>query len=489
MQVSSAPSWTYLRVSVLDGAEMGLFDRRKVGLVLTPGLFVATWFAPLGLEPRAHHLAAVFATVIVAWVTEVMPIAVTALLIGPAMIVVGVTDSRTAFAPYADPLIFLFIGGFFIARAMTRHGLDRRLARSLTTFSLVRGSPVRIRMAFMMTAVVLSMWISNTATAAILVPILLGTLPEDDEHASGSVLAIAYASSVGGMGTLIGSPPNFITVRFLQEQAGIDFDFVQWMGVGVPTALVLVVVIGFALQWLAPPPPAEADVSLVASPWSKGELVTAACFALAVLGWTLPGIMRAVGAPYAEEVARALPIGAVAILAAAPLFLIRDADGRTPVLPWHDAARIDWGLILLFGGGLTLGAQMFETGLAADISQWFLGVTGISSLWGLTAALVVFTVFFTEACSNTASSNMIVPLAIAAAVELEVSPLPPALAVGLAASCAFMLPIATGPNAVAYGTGLLQLPKMMRIGFLLNIVAALTLLAVLYLLTTVHGWA
>jgi sodium-dependent dicarboxylate transporter 2/3/5 len=175
-------------------------------------------------------------------------------------------------------------------------------------------------------------------------------------------------------------------------------------------------------------------------------------------------------------------------LAAAPLFFFLDEDDETPVLPWHDAARIDWGLILLFGGGLSLGAQMFETGLAAEISQWFLGVTGISSLWGLTAALIIFTVFFTEACSNTASSNMIVPLAIAAAVELDVSPLPPALAVGLSASCAFMLPIATGPNAVAYGTGLLSLPQMMRVGFLLNIVAALTLLAVLYALNALHGW-
>jgi sodium-dependent dicarboxylate transporter 2/3/5 len=404
------------------------------------------------------------------------------------MIAAGVTDSRTAFAPYADPLIFLFIGGFFIARAMTRHGLDRRIARSLMSLRVVRGSPVRIRMAFMLSAVVLSMWISNTATAAILIPILLGTLPEDDDHASGSVLAIAYAASVGGMGTLIGSPPNFITVRFLQEQAGIEFDFVQWMGVGVPTSLAMVVVVGFVLQWLAPPPPAETNVTLVASPWSWGEKVTAACFGLAVAGWTLPGIMRAAGAPYASEVAAALPIGAVAIFAAAPLFLFRDEDGKSAVLPWHDAAQIDWGLILLFGGGLTLGAQMFETGLAAEISEWFLAVTGIDTLWGLTAALIVFTVFFTEACSNTASSNMIVPLAIAAAVELDVSPLPPALAVGLAASCAFMLPIATGPNAVAYGTGLLKLPHMMRVGFLLNIVAALTLLAVLYALNTLHGW-
>ncbi len=473
---------------MLDGASMAFFERRAVGLVLTPALFLATWFAPLGLDPRAQRLAAVFIAVLIAWVTEVVPIYVTALLIGPAMVVVGVTDSKTAFAPYADPLIFLFIGGFFIARAMTRHGLDRRLARSLMQFPLVRGSPVRIRIAFMMSAVVLSMWISNTATAAILIPILLGTLPEDHEGNPGSVLAVAYASSIGGMSTLIGSPPNFITVRFLEEQADIHIDFLQWMGIGLPAALGHALVVGLVLQWLAPPPPIESEVADVARAWSRGEVVTAVCFGLAVAGWTIPGIMRAVGAPNAEAVAAALPIGAVAILAAAPLFLILDKDRTTPVLPWHDAVRIDWGLILLFGGGLSLGAQMFETGLASAISHWFLSITGIDTLWGLTAAMIFFTVFFTEACSNTASSNMIVPLAIAAAVELAVSPILPALAVGLAASCAFMLPIATGPNAVAYGQGLIDLRQMMRVGFVLNIVAALILLAVLWLLSVAYGW-
>jgi sodium-dependent dicarboxylate transporter 2/3/5 len=291
------------------------------------------------------------------------------------------------------------------------------------------------------------------------------------------------------MGTLIGSPPSYITVRFLQEQAGIEIDFLQWMGIGVPVALALVVVVGFALQWLAPPPPIESDVASVTRPWSRGEIVTAVCFGLAVAGWTIPGIMRAVGAPNAEAVAAALPIGAVAILAATPLFLILDEDKTTPVLPWHDAVRIDWGLILLFGGGLSLGAQMFETGLASAMSHWFLSITGIDTLWGLTAGMVFFTVFFTEACSNTASSNMIVPLAIAAALELGVSPLLPAVAVGLAASCAFMLPIATGPNAVAFGQGLIDLRQMMRVGFVLNIVAALTLLAVLRLLSIAYGWA
>ncbi|MGB5813414.1 MAG: DASS family sodium-coupled anion symporter [Polyangiales bacterium] len=468
---------------------MGVFGRRNVGLVLTPTVFLVVWFAPLALEPKAQRLAAVFVAVLVAWVTEVVPIYVTALFIGPAMVVTGVTDSKTAFAPYADPLIFLFIGGFFIARAMTRHGLDRRLARSLMTFPLVRGSPTRIRLAFMASAVVLSMWISNTATAAILIPILLGTLPEEHDGNSGNVLAVAYASSVGGMGTLIGSPPSYITVRFLQQQADIEIDFLQWMGIGVPAALALACVVAVALQRMAPPPPVESNVERLATPWSRGETVTAVCFGLAVAGWTIPGIMRAMDAPSADAVAEALPIGAVAILAAIPLFLVLDRDRQTPVLPWSDAVRIDWGLILLFGGGLSLGAQMFDTGLAGAISHWFLSFSGIDSLWGLTAAMILFTVFFTEACSNTASSNMIVPFAIAAAVELEVTPLLPALAVGLSASCAFMLPIATGPNAVAYGHGLVDLRQMMRVGFILNIVAALTLLAVLWVLSIAYGWA
>lgn len=473
---------------MLDGAGMPVFDRRKVGLLLAPALAMATWFAPLGLEPRAQRLAAVFAAVIVAWITEVVPISVTALLIGPAMIALGVTDSATAFAPYADPLIFLFIGGFFIARAMMRHGLDRRIARSLTELRWVRGSPIRIRMAFMMSAVAISMWISNSATTAILIPILLGTAVEGERTSAGSVLAIAYGASIGGVGTLIGTPPNFITVRYLQEQANIQVDFLQWMGVGTPVALVLAVLTGLVLQWLAPPPPAQTAVIHVGSAWSRGERMTAYCFGLAVAGWTVPDIMRALGAPHAEAVARALPISVVAILAVVPLFLILDDDRKTPILPWDDAVRIDWGLILLFGGGLSLGAQMFETGLAAAMSHWFLDATQIRSLWGLTAAFVVFTLFFTEICSNTATANMIVPLAIAAAIELGVSPLPPALGVGLAATCAFMLPIATGPNAIAYGTGLIELPSMMRIGFALNIVAALTLLAVLYVLSIFHGW-
>lgn len=461
---------------------------RTAGWVLTPLAFLLTWFGPFELDPAAHRLAAIFVAVVIAWVTELVPIAVTALLIGPAMIAAQVTDEQTAFAPYADPIIFLFIGGFFIARAMMRHGLDRRIAGVVMSFGPVRGSAFRIRIAFMATGLALSMWISNTATAAILVPIFLGTLPEDDEDSAGSLLTIAYACSVGGLGTLVGSPPNSITARLLREQAGIEVDFVEWMGLGLSAALALLVAIAITMHWRAPLPRLESEPQYTSKPWSRGERVTASCFGLAVAGWMVPSLMHAMHAPYGEVLVRALPIGAVAIFASAPLFLLYEEDAETPVLPWHEAVKIDWGLILLFGGGLSLGGQMFETGLANEIGHWFLTVTGIDTLWGLTSALIVFTIFFTEACSNTASATMLVPLAIGTSAELGVSPLPPALAVGLAASCAFMLPIATGPNAVVFGTGKVPLPAMMRTGFVLNIVSSLTLLAVLRLFGLAFGW-
>ncbi len=459
----------------------------RAGFILTPVAFLAVWFLPFPLEQDAHRLAAIFAAVVVAWVTEVVPISVTALLIAPAMIAAGVTDAKSAFSPYSDPLIFLFIGGFFIARAMMRHGLDRRIAFSLMSLSIVHGSPSRMRFAFMGGGLLLSMWISNTATAAILIPILLGTfVGAEPDRQSGGVLAIAYACSIGGMGSLVGSPPNVITARFLQG-AGVDFGFVDWMSVGLPTALVLVVVLAALLQKLAPPPTVGLDPNYKPAPWSYGELITALSFGLAVTGWMLPSLWEAAGGPWGKELVRALPGGAVAIMASSVLFLFRDRSGAR-VLPWNDAVKIDWGIILLFGGGISLGNQMFETGLAAEMSKWFVAVSGVSSVWGLTAALIAFTIFFTEVCSNTASSNMLVPLAIAAALELGVSPIPPALAVGLSASCAFMLPIATGPNAVAYGTGVIQLRGMMRIGLILNIACGFTLFSVLWVMSGLYGW-
>jgi len=466
--------------------------RRRAALLAPIGA-LAIWFAPLPLEPDAQHLAAIFVAVIILWVTEVVPIAVTALLVAPLMIMAGVTDAKTAFAPYADPLLFLFVGGFMIARSMMRHGLDRRIALAMVSMRAIKGRPARVRLAFMVTGVILSMWISNTATTAILLPILIGLLGESNEAESrraetGSLLAVAYAASIGGLGTPVGSPPNLIAMGFLQDH-GIELTFFDWVAVGLPTAIVVVAATFFLFQFRHPPiPTLEVDAEVTKRPWSRGEIVTAVSFGIAVVGWMTPGIFHAADLPGAATVKALLPGGGVAILAASILYFVPDVGTDKPVLPWREGVKIDWGLILLFGGGISLGRQMFETGLAEAIARGFVSFTGVSDLWTLVAIVTVFTIFFTETCSNTATSNMLSPLVIAIAIELDVSPIPPVLAVGLAASCAFMLPIATGPNAIAYGTGRVEQTTMIRVGFYLNLVSAVLIVILLRILCPLYGW-
>ncbi len=468
--------------------------RRKAAL-LAPLLAIGVWLAPLPLEPAAHRLAGIFVAVIVLWITEVVPIAVTALLIAPMMVAGQITDAKSAFAPYADPLLFLFVGGFMIARSMTRHKLDRRIALAMVSMPGIEGKPARVRLAFMITGLLLSMWISNTATTAILLPILIGLLgdeggAEDRRAETGSLLAVAYAASIGGLGTPVGSPPNLIAMGFLADH-GIELSFFDWMALGLPTALVLVGAT-FVLFQVRYPPVEMRDPGEVARrgrPWSRGEIVTAISFGLAVVGWMLPGIFQAADLPGAETVKKVLPGGGVAIVAASVLYFVPDVGTKEPILPWREGVKIDWGLILLFGGGISLGRQMFDTGLAEAIARGFVAFTGVSELWTLVIIVTVFTIFFTETCSNTATSNMLSPLVIAIAEELHVSPLPPVLAVGLAASCAFMLPIATGPNAIAYGTGRVEQTTMIHAGFLLNLIAAVLIVILLRILCPLYGWS
>lgn len=487
----------------------------RVGAILAPLALVGLWAMPLPLEPRAHRLLAIVAAVVIAWTTEVLPIAATALLIGPLLVVLGVSDAKPAFAGYADPVLFLFYGSFFLAESMRRHGLDRRLAGGIVGAAWVRGDPTRLRVAMTLASLLLSSVISNSAATAILVPILLGALPPgqrggEPAGVAGHLLAVAYGCSAGGMATLVGTPPNLVTARLLTE-AGHPFDFLRWLVIGVPMSLVLGVAVLVAMGRLLPPTGAlpaggeapapapgvatlpipaatpAAATGAASSAWSRGEQVTLACFLLAVTGWLLPPCLIAVGAPLGRELERALPEGVVAMLAAAPLFLVRD-EHRAPILPWRDALAIDWGLIMLFGGGIVLGTQMFETGLARELGRGFVQLTGVTGLWTFTAAAAAVSLLFTEFCSNTATAAMLIPLALGVAEELGVSPIPPALAVGFAASCGFVLPVATGPNAIVYGTGRVPLRTMLRAGFVLDVVCTVLIFAVLRLLCPLLGW-
>ncbi len=470
----------------------------KLGAWLSPAIFLVLWFTPLPLDVSAHRLAAIAGAVLVAWVTEVLPIAMTALLIAPALTFTGVATAKQVFAAYADPILFLFVGSFFAARAMSRHGLDRRLALSMTSLSFIRGVPARVRIAVMACAMLISMWISNTGTTAILLPVLLGMLPRAQSatgrapstFAAGSLIGLAHASTTGGLATLVGTPPNAITTRILRG-AGVDVGFLDWMKMGVPMMLALTALVWLVLRRVLP---VEAQASVFTSnerlgPWSRAEVVTATSFALAVTGWLIPDLAKIADAPWAAELAARLEPGAVAMAASALLFMVPTRKGGPRVLSWHDAVQIEWGLIYLFGGGIALGEAMFSTGLAKVLGEGFIAITSVSSLWSLTFAMIVVAIVLTEVCSNTAAANMLVPLAIGAAQQLGVSPIPPAVAVGVAASCGFVLPVATGPNAIAYGTGLVSARQMIRVGIWLDVLSALVIFVLLYLLCPLLGWS
>lgn len=470
----------------------------RLGRILVLPIFVVMLWLPLPLPPLQQRLLALLLSVVCLWITEALPIAATAMLIGPALVVLGITEPKIAFAPYADPLLFLFYGAFFIAAAMQRHGLDRRIALAIVGMRIVGGVPQRARAAMMLAGLLLSMWISNTATTAILVPILLGMLkgpafdgltPERQQHARvGGLLAIAYACSVGGMGTLVGTPPNLITARMLKE-VDVDLTFVDFSLIGVPTALVLALIIYSQMAKQYPAPSDLQSTSATAptkTEWTRGEKATAVCLGSAIAGFILPPVADAIGIPGADTVAKLLPAPAVAMLAAGLLFWLRD-EKKLPLLPWPDALRVDWGLIMLFGGGISLGSQMFATGLAETLGRGFIELTGVTDLWTLTALAILFTIFFTEVCSNTATANMVLPLVLGVTTELHLPPAAPALGVGLAASCAFMMPIATGPNAIAYGTNYVPLQTMVRAGFLLNILTGIALFLLLRVLCPLYG--
>lgn len=468
--------------------------RAILGAILAPLVFAGLWIAPLPVSLEAHRLAAVFGAVLVLWLTEAIPIPATALLIAPALVVCEIATPRDAFRHYADPVLFLFVGGFFIAEAMSLHGLDRRVARALVTLSFVQGRASRVRVALFAAVVLLSMWISNTAATAILVPILLGLYskrPRTDRASTGALLGLAYGGSIGGLGTLVGSPPNLITFRLLGE-AGVRVGFLDWMLVGVPVTIVLAIATHALLATIFPEAAGErfdpaASFADVPARWTRGEIVTAISFSCAVTGWMVPGVVRAMGHPAADAVERFLDPGTVALGSSAILFALPGKEGER-ALTWGRATTIDWGIILLFGGGLALGTHLVSTGLARAMSDGFVAVTGISGLWSLTFFCCVFTIFFTEICSNTAAANMLVPLAIGIADRLDVSPIPPALAVGIAASCAFMLPIATGPNAIVYATGRVPQGLMVRTGLWLNLVGVVVVFGVLRVLCPLLGW-
>ncbi|MFQ5662894.1 MAG: SLC13 family permease [Terriglobia bacterium] len=489
--------------------------RRRLGLFAGPLAALGVYATAAGLPVEQRRLAAVLVLVIVFWVTEVLPIPVTALL-GPALCaLVGVADARSVFGPFANPIIFVFLGSFLLARAMAVNGLDRRVALGVLGSRFVGNSPGRIRLAVGATALLLSMWISNTATVAILFPIVVGIsdalerlFVEGGPHlqgggrryATGLMLMTAYAASVGGIATPVGTPPNLIGLGMMENLAGQRIPFFQWMLLGLPLSLVLFGLLVLLLRLLHPAPPhkleglsaAVAEIRQGIAPWSRAQTYTLVAFLTAVVLWVTPGVLallRGADDPLDRAVSAHLHEGVAALLGASLLFLLPVSWKRPRgALLWKDAVQIDWGTILLFGGGLSLGSLMYSTGLAERLAQGLLGTGGEPSLWTLTAVATFLAILITETTSNTASASMVVPVTIAVAGAAGVSPLPPALGATLGASLAFILPVSTPPNAIVYGSGRVSLLQMMRAGLLFDLLGFGVILLLLRALAPLLGF-
>ena len=464
--------------------------RRTIGLVLAPALCIAILLLPMPIPPAAHRLAAIMALVITLWMTEALPLSATA-LIGPTLAVLfGVAPASTVFAPFADPIIFLFIGSFILAEAMFVHRLDRRLAFSALASDWIGRSGFRMMAVYATVTCFISMWMSNTATTAMLFPLGLAVLGEIGRgrrqdaafarYAMALMLVTSFAASIGGIGTPVGTPPNLLGKGFLQ-QAGIDISFAGWMLLCVP---IVIVMMAFVFVWLVGPSSrsitlgedarrAVRDELAKLGPMGRGERNVILAFAITAALWIIPGFGQAIlgsSSPFIQRMNALVPESIAALVGAVLLFLLPiNWQARRFTLTWEEAARIDWGIILLFGGGLAMGRLADSTGLSAAFGQWMTAQFPGLGTTGLTLVFAGVAVVMSEAASNTAAANIIVPMAIAVAKAAGVSPLEPALGATLGASMGFMMPISTPPNAIVYSSGYIPIGTMMRQGIALDI--------------------
>ena len=478
-----------------------LFNRRRrtAGLFLAPLVFLIVLFAPLDLPIAAHRMAAIMALVIVLWITEALPLAITAIL-GPCLAVVfGVTSGRAALAPFADPIIFLFIGGFMLAQAMFVHGVDRRIAYGALAMPGVGSSAFRILLVYGAVCTALSMWISNTATTAMMFPIGLSIIAhlsrtsankaQVRKYALAMMLITSFGPSIGGMGTPVGTPPNLIGIGMLEKIVGQQVSFFAWMAIGVPIVMMLFAYLiaqfyfssvrGFAV--------AEGSTELVQRELERlgrqtvGQRNVLIAFAITILLWIAPGLMAIAGADdsaFARGYAAHMPEGVAAMIGACLLFVLPvNWHERRFTLTWDDAVKIDWGITLLSGGGLAVGEMAFSTGLAQAVGEGVTSWLPSQSSFALTLLFTGAAIIISEAASNTASANMIVPIAIAVSQAAGVRPIEPVLGATLGASMGFMMPVSTAPNAIVYSSGYVPIGQMMRYGIILDVLGFFVIIA------------
>ena len=478
------------------------FDRRRrtFGMIFGPVLAAVVMITPIdALTLEAHKLLAIMVLVALWWITEPIPIPVTSLL-GPTLsVIVGAVPASAAFAAFANPMIFLFMGGFILAKAMMMHGLDKRFAYWLLSRSWVGSNPRRIFLAVGLATALCSGWVSNTATAAMMFPICLGLLTSikdmmaangreidlsEYKYATGLMLMTAYSASIGGVLTPIGTPPNLIMLGFLDSMENIHISFFEWMIWGF-----VAMVVYFAIAYVVLSKMFPADVEKIdgaeefirarmseLGKWTRAQKNTLLAFTVAVALWIIPGFLNMfLGATsdILKMYNRLFPEAIAAMAGALLLFLLPvNFNKREFTITWKEAsAGIEWGTLILFGGGLAMGGMMYKTGL----SQW-IGSLIVDAMGGTVSQVVLVAVFsvlallLSELTSHTAATNMIGPLAITIAVSAGLSPVPVSVGIALSASLGFMLPVSTPPNAIVYASGYVPITKMIKTGVYIDFI-------------------
>ena len=464
-------------------------DYQRIGLVLGPliAVLVGVFLRPEGLPSQAVFVAAVGLWMAIWWATEAIPVAITAFLPLTLFPILGVNSIQESAAPYAHPIIYLFFGGFVLALAIERCGLHRRIA--LKVFSLVGTNASHLVAGFMVSAALVSMWISNTSTTLMLLPIAVSvvtviseTMPDlklrdRSNFGTALLLGLAYGATMGGVATLVGTPPNAFMVGFMADNYDVKIDFARWMLVGVPVTLVLLPIawlwltrIMYKVDFHASDQAMRhiATLSKGLGLMSTAERRTGILFSFLVAGWLLRGQLASL--PFLAQVTDTT----IAMTAALAAFLIPSGKPGEALMTWSDMSKLPWGVLILFGGGLSLASAISSSGLALWIGE-LLAPLGVLNLALLVVAATALVIFLTELTSNLATTATFLPVIAAIAVETGQDPLIFVIPVTLAASCAFMLPVATPPNAIVFSSGHVSIPQMARAGLFLNLISVAVL--------------
>ena len=471
---------------------------KKIGFLLGPVLFLGIMLFPQEIiNPTAHKVIAVAVWMICWWISEAVAISVTALLPLVLLPLSGVLEIKEVAANYGSPIVFLFFGGFVIALAIEKVNLHRRIA--LNIIKLTGTNADGVVLGFMIATALMSMWISNTASTVVMLPIALsvvklliededGFTKKDQNFALSIMLGIAFAANIGGMATLIGTPPNVVMLGILNDQFNLDIGFFQWMMLGVPFAILLLTIAYLVIVKLIYPNnlgAIKSSANLIEGELEKlgsmkrEEKITLIIFLSTALLWVFGGTIRKIFPGFDLNDTVISIIGALAMLVVPTNF----SKGER-ILDWEDTSKLPWGILILFGGGLALAKGMSVAGIIDIIGSQIQQADGISIFW-ITALLIVVMLFMTELMSNVALTLIFVPVVAGIAVGLDVNVLYLVIPVTLAASCAFMLPMATPPNAIVFASGYIKVFEMVKVGVILNIISVLLLMGLSYLVVPV----